>query len=646
MDAADSGSLDPGEEQPVAAQWARQARTAVLRIVGQAADWGRCRPPAQYLLAFAAYLTAFVIAAGLPLARHLNVPDLRQYWTDIQFYTWCLRWWPYAVSHGINPLFSSQIGAPHGYDLAWASTAPAVDLAMWPVTAAFGAVVAYNVMLLLVPPLSGLAAFAAARQLTGRFWPSLAAGAVYGFCPYELTHTWQGQPNLTMIALFPLLVFLAARWWNGSLSPPAFVAWTALALALEFYTFDEAFFELTPVLAGCVVIGFLVASRADRANVARLAGLTAMAYAAAVVLAAPYLLYALRHSPPSFSRLRPAFSLPLIRLILPDFHQMFGVATLVSYSSRLGRTGIENYVGIPLLLVLVLLAGLTWRRGRLGRMLLFGFAFVIALAVGPDLTVTGVRHTYPLPWRRLWALPVARSAEPSRFIVFAVLILALALALWLADPLQHMPQRVARWGLGLLAIATLLTASPTAYQAIKPLPYGYKAPATMHAVNQLPPFITQGLYRRVLHPGEIVVIVTHRGNAGMLFQAASDFYFRIAGGYINASLTPVNAMPHAITLLAHPSRKAFALFDDYLRSSGVGAIVVEQAWEEPWMNLRRLGMHGISVGGVTVYPMGPWLVSQARLAAHPDVAAPAVHPALCVTNAPRCRPAAATDDDY
>jgi hypothetical protein len=29
----------------------------------------------------------------------------------------------------------------------------------------------------------------------------------------------------------------------------------------------------------------------------------------------------------------------------------------------------------------------------------------------------------------------------------------------------------------------------------------------------------------------------------------------------------------------------------------------------------RLGMHGTSAGGVTIYPMAPWLASQARAAA-------------------------------
>jgi hypothetical protein len=56
----------------------------------------------------------------------------------------------------------------------------------------------------------------------------------------------------------------------------------------------------------------------------------------------------------------------------------------------------------------------------------------------------------------------------------------------------------------------------------------------------------------------------------------------------------------------------------------VGAILVEQAWEFPWIhNLNSLGLHGTSVGGVIVYPIAPWLASQA----HPALAGRA-HPAL------------------
>ncbi len=561
-------------------------------------------PLLEGLAAFAVYLVVFTVGFALPLISHLNEPNIRQYWTDPQFYVWSMRWWPYAVSHWTNPLFSNQIGAPNGYDLAWASTTPSVDLLMWPVTAAFGVLVSYNVMLLLVPPVSAWAAFIAARQLTSRFWAPLLAGAVYGFSPFELIHNWQGQPNLTVIALFPLMVYLLLRWWDGTLGPKGYVAWLTLTMALEFYTFNEAFAEMTAVWAGALVIGFAVARRPARPTIARLARLSAIAYLGAVVLSAPYLIYSLWHYQGALTRQQPAFSLQFVRLIVPTSQQMFGFIPLVAYSNHLGRSGIDDYVGLPLLVVLLLLAVFAWSSG-VNRLLVIGFLFVLALAAGPRLALTP-QQTYALPWASLWRLPIARSAEPSRFIIFASLTLAMALAHWLATPASRRLAKGARWCLGLLAVAAIFTDTPSSYQAVNPVPPGFKPPASMRPVNQLPAFLTEGLYRHYLRPGEIVVVLTHRGNAGMLFQAEANFYFRIAGGYINASLTPVDALPPPVSLEAHPSKIADRTFEAYLRSAGVGAILVEQAWEDPWMsNLAKLGLHGTAAGGVTVYPVGP-----------------------------------------
>jgi len=588
-------------------------------MAGQPLNLARAaRPALQGLYAFAVYLAVFVIVYAQPLIHHLNGPNLRQYWTDPNFYTWAMQWWPYAVTHGINPLYSAQIGAPHGYDLAWATTTPSVGLLMWPVTAAFGILVSYNVMLLLIPPVSAWAAFIAARRLTKRFWPSLLAGTVYGFCPYELVHNWQGQPNLTAIALFPLMAYLIVRWWDGDLPTTWFVAAMALAMALQFYTFNEAYFDMTAVLAGGLLIGYAVAGGKDnRQKVARLAAATAIAYVGGLLLSAPYLVYALKHSPPTFVRQEPAFSLNLVRLVLPWWDKVFGLSALAKYTAHVGRANIDDYVGIPLLLVLVGTAVFAWR-SRVSRLLVIGCVFALALAAGPVLIV-GTRELFHLPWGGLWNLPLARSAEPSRFTVFIVLALALALALWLATPVKSALATGARWGLGLLAVAAVLFVTPTVYSAIDPIPPGYHPPAGVQPANALPPFITDGMYRRYLRPGETVVIVTHRGNAGMLFQAAADFYFRIAGGFINASLTAQDALPHAITLAANPSKVADLMLADYLKTSKVGAIVVEQAWEDTWMRnfATKLGMRGTSVGGVTVYPVAPWLATEARLAALP-----------------------------
>ena len=593
MDAIDSGTRLDGPVPPVAV-------ASAIPLRGVAARLRVTRPTRQGLLAFVIYQAVFVIGFASPLIRHLGVPQVREYWTDPNFYTWSMSWWPYAIAHGLNPLYSTQIGAPAGYNLAWATTTPSVGVLMWPVTAAFGVVVSFNVMLLLVPPVSAWAAFVAARRLTRRFWASLLAGAVYGFTPFELVHSLQGQPNLTVIALFPLLVYLVLLWWDGSLGNTWFAVAMAAAMAVEFYTFDEAFVDMTVVLAGGLVIGCAVAGRGQRTKLLKLAGLTTIAYTAAVAAAAPYLMYALRHYPATLTRQLPIFSLSPIRLILPSSDKLFGLTSLISYSNNIGRYSIDDYVGLPLLAVLLALAIFAWSN-KLTRLIVIAFVFVIALALGPNVVV-GHSNVVALPWGALWRLPLARSAEPSRLIIFAYLLLALALALWLATPARN-PRL--RWALGLLAVVVLFADLPTFAQATNPVPVGYTPPAAMRPTNQLPPFLTDGLYRRYLRPGETVVIVTHRGNAGMLFQADADFYFRIAGGFINSSLTRQDALPIQVARLSHATPDRVRGFRAYVRQAGIGAIIVEHAWAEPWMSVfARIGLPGTSVGGVTVYSTG------------------------------------------
>lgn len=572
------------------------------RRIGASSQGRRAPGPAlQGLLAFAVYLAAFAWYAA-PLIRYLDTPVLGHASPDSNFYVWSLRWLPYAVSHGLNPLYSNQIMAPGGISLAWSTPAATVVIVMWPVTAAFGPVVSYNLALLLVPPATGWAAFIAARRLTGRFWASLLGGAVYGFCPFMVMHNGRGDLNLTVNMLFPLMVYLVLLWRDGTLGRTGFVIWMTVALALEFYTFTEFFADMTVLLAAALAIGFAVAGHAGRRAVARLAALTAVAYAGALVLASPYLVYALQRYPGGLVRQQPAYSLHIARLILPSPDRLFGLRPLVAYSNALGPSSLKEYVGLPLLAVLLLLAVFAWN-SRVTRLLVSAFLVVVALAAGPDLIVTD-RPVLALPWGGLWSLPIARSAEPLRFIIFGFLILALALALWLAAPAASRMAQAARWAVGVLALTAALADLPVFNPVVFPPPGGQvPAAAAMRPLAALPAFIADGLYRHYLKPGEIVVVVSQRGNAGMLFQAVSGFYFRIAGGYVNMSLSQQDPQP--VAALARPAGGTVRQFQDYVHEAGVGAILVEQAWAQPWMSVfSRMGMHGTSAGGVTVYPVG------------------------------------------
>jgi hypothetical protein len=125
---------------------------------------------------------------------------------------------------------------------------------------------------------------------------------------------------------------------------------------------------------------------------------------------------------------------------------------------------------------------------------------------------------------------------------------------------------------------------------------------SLQPVNALPAFFGTSMYQHYLTPGEIVVVVSQRGNAGMLFQAETDFYFRIDGGFINASLSRVDALPLPVANMGDLTPANVMNFEAYVLASGVGAIIVERAWSEKWMyNFGQLGMKAVTVGGVTIY---------------------------------------------
>jgi hypothetical protein len=157
-----------------------------------------------------------------------------------------------------------------------------------------------------------------------------------------------------------------------------------------------------------------------------------------------------------------------------------------------------------------------------------------------------------------------------------------------------------------LALAAIFADAPTFAEVVVPPPAAHshwkQAIPTDQLTDTIPPFFTAGLYRQYIKPGETVVILSHRGNAGMMFQAYTGFYFNIAGGFINASLSQPDAVPYPVELLSHPTKQRVANFKAYIKSAHVGALVVERAWSEHWMYVfGKIGLKTTTVGGVTVF---------------------------------------------
>jgi hypothetical protein len=542
----------------------------------------------QGLAALVIYSTAWVVHYVPALVLHPGLPQLDQTSMDPNSFVWNLQWWPYALSHGIDPLVTNVIGAPAGFNLSWLTTVPAIALVAAPITAIFGPIVTFNVLTVAAPPLAAWAAFVLCRRLTGRFWPAFTGGVVYGFSAYEMDHTVAGHLNLTFSLLLPLMAYLVVLWRDGSISPRRFVCLLALGLILQALIFLETFAGVTLFWAAGLLVGYLFADRAARPVIARLGRYVGLAYVVAVGLMLPYLIYVMTHAPGGFALTSPrSSSLNLESLIVPRPTRTFSIGWLHHASTKLPALTLAGYVGIPLLLVVLGLAVWGWQR-RLTRFLLVMFVFSVLVALGPDLTV-GTLHAIPAPWALLWKLPLVRSAFPVRFVVFGFLALAVMVAVWLASPFRLTSLR---WLLAAVAIAAVVVNIPR-ITAPRPSP---KSP--------MPSFITSGEYRHYLTRGETMLVISDRGNAGMLFEAVTGFYFKIAGGFVNQAVTPGSDLPSWVEMLQYPMVSSYQ-FTSLLRHAGIGGVMFENAFPEPRLlgAFETLGLHGRVIGGVTLFQL-------------------------------------------
>jgi len=120
---------------------------------------------------------------------------------DPGLFIWYLGWIPHELAQGHNPLFTDYLSYPPGVNLMWNTSMVFPALVLWPITALFGPVVAYNVLITTGVALSAWLGFLAARRLIDHQVMSVAAGLVYGFSP-ALVAQALGHPHV-VVSLFP-----------------------------------------------------------------------------------------------------------------------------------------------------------------------------------------------------------------------------------------------------------------------------------------------------------------------------------------------------------------------------------------------------------------------------------------------------------
>jgi hypothetical protein len=81
-------------------------------------------------------VTTFASTWGNPAGSWIGSPK------DPQLFIWYLGWIPHQLATGQNPLFTDYLAYPHGANLMWNTSMIFPAVVLWPVTAAFGPVVA------------------------------------------------------------------------------------------------------------------------------------------------------------------------------------------------------------------------------------------------------------------------------------------------------------------------------------------------------------------------------------------------------------------------------------------------------------------------------------------------------------------------
>jgi hypothetical protein len=471
------------------------------------------------LIVFVLYAVIAILFFGCPVLSHPRELYIGSASPDTSLFMWLLVWWPYAITHHINPFITRLIWFPGGYNLAWTHFMFAPAIVGWPLTQFLGPVFSWNILSLTAVTLDAWSAFLLCQYLCQSFWPAFVGGYLFGFSPYVLGHLLAHLPLITVFPL-PLAVYLVLLRIDGRISSARFTLLLACDALFQFLCSPEIF--ATAVVLGSIVIilALWFTPAESRWNLLRVCGLASCAIGIAALLSAPFWYYALaidyQHAPINSPEL---YSSDLLGFVIPNPLLLAGrISLLSSISQRFGRNLLEcnTYLGLPLIAVLLVFAVANYRH-RSAMLVVLALVVAAILSLGSRLHIDGTESIY-LPWWFASRLPLINQAMPIRLSIYIFMAAAIIVSMWLAAP----GWRIQRWLLVTLGVISL---APN---------LGFPIWATQ---VDTPRFFTDGTYKRYIAKNQTVLIVPYgsRGNS-MLWQATTGMYFKMAGG--NCSYTP------------------------------------------------------------------------------------------------------------
>lgn len=446
-----------------------------------------------------------------------------------------LVWFPFAITHGHNPLHLTWIDLPNGINAMWDGTMPFASLVTWPVQALFGVVAAYNALVVAALTLNGLGTYLWLRRHTRHQLAAIGGGLLMLAGPYAAARSYG---HLNLILFFPLPVMFLIL--EDIIREPAvrpvrrgvmFGALTAIQLLCAEEPLALAGVGLVVALAVAAALNLRPAlHRAAKMVPAALGAVVGFAVVGGIPLGYQFLGPSVVHGA---IEAHDIWVNDLLNFVVPTSAtalSLGGPGMISGPTVPWTGSPIEwnGYIGVPLLIV-SLFAMARWWRNRWVLVIGITTLAMIVLSLGPHLHVNGVVHThYPLPERIIDKLSVFENVLPNRFS----LIMEFGLAATLAVFIDQVLSAHKRWHRALGAVAVALVAVtlwPSAVPATKVFtPRYFQAGGD---VDKIAPETVAFVF-------PVAYIGTGDTAAPAMWQAVADFRFKMVSA---ASISATSA---------------------------------------------------------------------------------------------------------
>ncbi len=549
---------------------------------------------------FLFYLILSYLLFAFSIGFNLTTSYIGLYSHDQIQFLWTLYWWPYAISHHINPFFSTFIWHPYGTDLSLApASVPGASFIALPVTLIFGPVASYNLLIIVGSALSAFFTFLITNYLTNSWKAGVIAGLLFGFSTYQFVQVIHLHIELTF--LIPLIGYLFLVFWEKKIQSIAFILLVGSCLTLQYLFAMEVFVTLTLCIGISCIIVMLVYPEHFKQLIQFSMHLSG-AYVFCIIMVSPFIYMAIRHGIPT----KPFnsagfFSLDPLNFIIPTTVTYLGGNAFAQLSSTFFGSIFENsaYLGIPAIGIIIMYTVTYWHE-KMTRVLFFALLCFMILSLGPTLHIAGY-STLTLPEYYLNKLPVINQLLPERLTVYVFFVASLFIGLWAGKNLTGLragkKDHLSLYLKYLLIVCTLLLIFPNV------------SGGTAHTDIHIPYFFTSGVYKNYIHRGDNVLFFPYASDGdSMLYQEYTNMYFNLAEGYVSTwTLTPKEFLQNPMTTkLRNIAKKPFTSHDlndfkTYLKDFKVNEIVFPQSeYHSLEPVISGLGISPVNIEGILV----------------------------------------------